>query len=269
MILSGEMPVHIGPLTLESLSYIPRWTEHWLKPLHPEVYRLTLFSCPGYLTYATHQHNVPAGVGASHYYGAYDGGNLLGFIEYAVTGPGMFINNLCVNASARSQGVGTRLLEWVHQEAIRRACTFVRLDCFSWNHPALAYYLAQGYEAIGETFWSTGSNPYRTEGGNCGYLVRDYPFAEVSQQAFGFSTFHLGREGQTTAVGRIDRHAYRLVVGDEPPAADILRTLAALDPDRAIFLIHTTPGLTELSSLKRISSSLTMELSLAKREGGR
>lgn len=263
MILPGVMLVQIGPLALESLPSIPRWTGQWLKPLHPEVYRLTLFSCPGYLDYVRHQQSVPAGLGATHYYGAYEETDLLGFIEYAVTGAGMFINNLCVSSAARGQGVGTRLLEWVHQEAARRACTNVRLDCFSWNRPALAYYLAQGYEATGETFWSTGSNPYRTEAGNCGYLVRDYPFAQVSQQAFGFSTFHLSREGQTTAVGRIDDHSYRLIAGDKPPAPDLLRALAALEPGRSLFLIHTTPAVEGLSALKPISSSLTMELSLA------
>lgn len=269
MALAGEMLVNIRPLTLESLAQIPRWTERWMAPLHPKIFSLTLFSCPGYLTYAWHQQTVPAGVGASRFYGAYDGDDLLGFIEYAVVEQGLFINNLCVSDSARGRGIGTRMLEWVHQEGIRRACAFVRLDCFSWNHPALAYYLALGYEPKGETFWSIGSNPYREEAGNCGFLVRDYPFAEVSQQAFGFSTFHLSREGKTTAVGRIDNHSYRVVAGDKPPAPDIWRTLAAIDPHRDLFLIHAAADLAGLPSLKRISSSIQMEFSLPKRDGGR
>ncbi|MCL6458402.1 MAG: GNAT family N-acetyltransferase, partial [Gorillibacterium sp.] len=218
-------------------------------------------SCSGYISYMNHQQSIPFHVGATCLVGAYNGTTLTGFIEYAVMEKELFINNICVNERYRGLGIGSLLLNAVYEDALTRGYSKVRLDCFSWNESVYRYYRSLGYAEVGETFWSVGANPFQHKPANHGFLVHDYPFAEVCQQAFGFSTFLLNKDGNMTRIGRLQSSHYRLALKNEHLGEDLLQVLAALDPTRSLFLLHSDPGLVE-SSFRRISSSIQMELSL-------
>ncbi|MBC8079126.1 MAG: GNAT family N-acetyltransferase [Gorillibacterium sp.] len=254
--------MEILPLKKESLAMIPQWTQQWMQTLNPNVFPLTIFSCSGYIPYILQQQSVPFHASGTYLLGAYNGAALTGFIEFTVTNKDLFINNICVNEQYRGRGIGTRLLDHVNEQALRHGYSKVRLECFSWNESVYQSYLALGYVKTGETFWSVGTNPVKDKPANHQYLVRDYPFAEVCQQAFGFSTFHLEKDGKTSRIGRIQSGYYRITLENEHLDEDLLQVLAALDPSRSLFVIQAISGLIEASFLRQISSSIQMELSL-------
>ena len=59
------------------------------------------------------------------------------------------MDGICVDAAARGQGVGTRLLNAVKSEAAKRDLGHVRLDVIDTNPKARALYERQGFVAQG------------------------------------------------------------------------------------------------------------------------
>lgn len=56
----------------------------------------------------------------------------------------MFIDDLCVDASARGQGVGRALFDYVKQEAVRLGCYELTLNVWEGNDAARRFYDRQG-----------------------------------------------------------------------------------------------------------------------------
>lgn len=56
----------------------------------------------------------------------------------------LFIDDLCVDAAARSQGVGRQLYEYVLDYARSIGCYHVTLNVWARNHNAVKYYEAMG-----------------------------------------------------------------------------------------------------------------------------
>jgi ribosomal-protein-alanine N-acetyltransferase len=83
-------------------------------------------------------------------YVAADGGPILGFIIINMRGAFIgYIQILCVDASARSRGLGTRLVEFAERR-IFRVSPNVFLCVSSFNPRARALYERLGYEFVGE-----------------------------------------------------------------------------------------------------------------------
>jgi GNAT superfamily N-acetyltransferase len=61
----------------------------------------------------------------------------------------LYIHRLA--ASPNERGLGAFLLAWAKTETQRRAMTYLRLDCGAHNPHLRAYYLAQGFTAVGKT----------------------------------------------------------------------------------------------------------------------
>lgn len=56
----------------------------------------------------------------------------------------LFIDDLCVDSSARSQGVGKALLDFVKQEAKRLGCYELTLNVWAGNDSAIRFYEKNG-----------------------------------------------------------------------------------------------------------------------------
>ncbi len=59
------------------------------------------------------------------------------------------LNNLCVAASYRGQGLGRMLLEFIVDQAVKKAKTEIRLEVRHLNRAALALYRAAGFQQVG------------------------------------------------------------------------------------------------------------------------
>ena len=87
---------------------------------------------------------------AQEVYVAADGDQLLGFILIMMRGAFTgYIRSICVDGSARSRGIGTKLMNFA-EERIFRETPNVFLCVSSFNPRARALYERLGYEFIGE-----------------------------------------------------------------------------------------------------------------------
>lgn len=76
---------------------------------------------------------------------------LLGLLERDVDNTNFLLDGICVDAAARSQGVGTALLAALEDEARTRHYTSLRLDVIDSNPRARALYERLGFTATGTT----------------------------------------------------------------------------------------------------------------------
>ncbi|MQA53365.1 GNAT family N-acetyltransferase [Pseudomonas piscis] len=96
-------------------------------------------------------------------------GHLQGFAELAASGTrppleqladGMELVRLYVQRHAQRQGIGQALLRQAENLARGRGASCLWLCAWEGNQPALAFYLAQGYDAVGVTSYEFGGNSY-------------------------------------------------------------------------------------------------------------
>jgi N-acetylglutamate synthase-like GNAT family acetyltransferase len=74
-------------------------------------------------------------------------GKLLGGAECASTWDWMVVKLLWVDQACRKKGHGTKIIELIEKEAIRRKCVGVHLDTYSFQ--AKDFYLKLGYKVFG------------------------------------------------------------------------------------------------------------------------
>ena len=67
--------------------------------------------------------------------------------------PGIYLEDLFVNESARGRGVGKALLTRLAEVAITRGCGRVEWSVLDWNAPAIEFYQRMGASAMDE--WTT------------------------------------------------------------------------------------------------------------------
>ena len=81
--------------------------------------------------------------------------------------PGIYVEDLYVEPSARGAGVGKALLKNVAKLALDRGCGRLEWSVLDWNKPAIDFYLALGSQAMDE--WTvhrvTGDDLVRLAGG--------------------------------------------------------------------------------------------------------
>lgn len=75
-------------------------------------------------------------------------GKVLGGVIVSFEWNGMQIQTLWVDDSIRNQGWGSKLMQLVEEEAIKRGCTLAFTDTFTWQAPE--FYLKLGYTLYGE-----------------------------------------------------------------------------------------------------------------------
>jgi ribosomal protein S18 acetylase RimI-like enzyme len=77
-----------------------------------------------------------------------ENGNFVGGVIFSVLWNGMEIDSLWVDESVRGQGWGRKLMEAAEAEGIKRGCSFVYTNTFSWQAPE--FYQKLGYTPYGK-----------------------------------------------------------------------------------------------------------------------
>ncbi|MGD8753660.1 MAG: GNAT family N-acetyltransferase, partial [Anaerolineales bacterium] len=75
------------------------------------------------------------------------GDEIVGGAQCATVWDWMHVKLLWVNPSRRGQGLGSRIMQQIEQEAARRNCIGVHVDTYSFQ--ALDFYLKLGYQVFG------------------------------------------------------------------------------------------------------------------------
>ncbi|HEU5046542.1 MAG TPA: GNAT family N-acetyltransferase [Rickettsiales bacterium] len=86
--------------------------------------------------------------------GAFQQGKLVGCTGFWIGTRmwcGAFIepDNLVIDRDHRRQGIGEQLMAWVEQEGRRHNCQIVKLETYTVNEKARAFYAGQGYDEPG------------------------------------------------------------------------------------------------------------------------
>ena len=73
-------------------------------------------------------------------------------LEFLASGRHVYVDDLVTDATARSQGLGAALLDWLKAEARRLGCTRLQLDSGTQRKDAHAFYLREGLRIEGFHF---------------------------------------------------------------------------------------------------------------------
>lgn len=74
------------------------------------------------------------------------------FLEFLAWGKVLYIDDLITDSETRKLGYGTKLLEWVIQQARNKKCDQVHLDSGPQRYEAHRLYLNHGFKIIGYHF---------------------------------------------------------------------------------------------------------------------
>ncbi|WNS81215.1 GNAT family N-acetyltransferase [Domibacillus sp. DTU_2020_1001157_1_SI_ALB_TIR_016] len=230
-----ERDVMLMPVRSEDVPLVAKWTEEWLGTAHPLAYSLTIFSSPGYTDFLQNQlKSEQKTAGSTHLIGAYDGGQMLGFIELRQAPDQLFINNFCVKKEARGRQIGERLLQYTEQLAKSVGASTVGLDCFVWNGRALDKYAESGFRETSRVHWYTRQNEWGSQT-PVEFEIKNGQEADAHQHAFGFSRLHVQTEKGVMAVNRLKDSYFRLSIHEKNP--EYFNILSQLDQSRTLFLI--------------------------------
>jgi ribosomal protein S18 acetylase RimI-like enzyme len=81
-------------------------------------------------------------------------------LPWAFAEPALIIHRLCVSPSLQGKGIGQRLMEFAERHAAAMECRSIRLDAYSGNRAAIAFYQRRGYRQVGELFFPRRSLPF-------------------------------------------------------------------------------------------------------------
>lgn len=92
-----------------------------------------------------------------HCIAAYDGEQMVGVAGYWLgtrfyCGEYMDVDNVVVQESLRSAGIGAKMMDWLHAKAVEMGVKVVVLDSYSTYSGAHRFYFRQGYEILGFHF---------------------------------------------------------------------------------------------------------------------
>ena len=82
--------------------------------------------------------------------GVYIAGKLLATVGFWIgvrfyCGKYMYVNNFVVDNSERENGIGSKVMHWLEEEARRLTCKAVVLDSYVTNSAAHKFYFGKGY----------------------------------------------------------------------------------------------------------------------------
>jgi len=69
------------------------------------------------------------------------------------------IDNVVVDESRRSQGIGEQMIAWVEDYGRTRGCQMAMLDCYVTKHGAHKFYFRRDYQIVGYHFTKMLPNP--------------------------------------------------------------------------------------------------------------
>ena len=85
----------------------------------------------------------------AHLAAARDGEEIVGFIDFHISGQNAHINELAVEEKSRRAGAGEALVAFAEQTARSFGCREVTLECSEKNAPARALYMKRGFSDVG------------------------------------------------------------------------------------------------------------------------
>jgi ribosomal-protein-alanine acetyltransferase len=94
------------------------------------------------------------------------GGRILGYASTKLIIPEAQILNIAVRPDCTRQGLGERLIAYLHSAAARAGCTKANLEVSETNIPAFRLYSKLGYRIVGKrpNYYYDGSNALLMEG---------------------------------------------------------------------------------------------------------
>jgi ribosomal protein S18 acetylase RimI-like enzyme len=189
----------------------------------PAYLSLGIFECPGATRYVADT-VLLAGQSASRWVVASDGSLVVGTAELRESRDGPFLNNICVDPRYQRSGVGGRLLLDGLAAPGPAGPQQLRLDVFSDNTGALAWYRSLGFSVESVSYWVEPDEAAMAEPG--WWVTHGVPQADAVHGRYGFSDFDLETSAGTYRVRRI---AGRLLRGaglaGDPVACGALREL--------------------------------------------
>lgn len=92
-----------------------------------------------------------------HCIAAFMGDRMVGVAGYWLgarfyCGEYMDVDNVVVDETLRSQGIGAKLMDWLHAKAVERGCKVVVLDSYVTYVGAHRFYFREGYQILGFHF---------------------------------------------------------------------------------------------------------------------
>jgi ribosomal protein S18 acetylase RimI-like enzyme len=239
--MSTTLRPRILPLQEEWLHVIPQMIRSWF---NPDVWPLTVFSCPGYVGYLRENVKIPAEQRPQLLFGAFVSGRLAGFAEWRRMPDSLLLNNIFVSPGHRGSGLGRMLIESGRKLAGQMGLPAVELDVFTWEPKTVRWYREMGFSERYRRHWYTGGNPFVPQDGrkpgtgrSPSFILEGFPQAEACHKAFGFSTFDVRTDSGVHQVGRLHQRYFRLQGITAEPERDLLAGLAELDPGRQLFII--------------------------------
>jgi len=74
--------------------------------------------------------------------------------------PAMIVHRLCVRPDLQGRGIGHRLMKFAEDHATTSAYRSIRLDAYSGNAAAVAFYRQRGYRHVGQLYFPRRSLPF-------------------------------------------------------------------------------------------------------------
>ena len=74
-------------------------------------------------------------------------------LEWEFEEPALVVHRLCVRPGLQGRGFGHRLMRFAEEHAATTGYRSIRLDAYSGNPSALAFYQQRGYRRVGELFF--------------------------------------------------------------------------------------------------------------------
>jgi ribosomal protein S18 acetylase RimI-like enzyme len=257
------------PLEEKWLHLVAQMTRSWL---HPDIWPLTLFSCPGYTDSLRENLKVPERQRSQFFYGAFMNGRLAGFAEWRMQTDSLLLNNLFVSPGNRGNGIGRMLVETGWKRALEDGLSSLDLDVFTYESKTVRWYREMGFLELHRRYWHTGTNPFTredSEDGGAGdysrkgtFILQGFPQAEAVHRAFGFSSFEARTKAGIHQIGRLHQRYYRLCVENPELDTDLLSGLALLEPTRRLLVISPYSHMPDTVPLDPVCAGIRLRLKL-------
>lgn len=190
-------------------------------------------------------------------------GRPVGYAEFRTLDEGnSLLAYICVAERARGLGVATRLI--TYYASVHPTMTWLRLDVFVDNEPALALYHKLGFNEGTQTTWWTRPIPRHAAAlspTRLSITLDTPPFPLASLERYGFCEFQVNKAERAVRVGRMGKSVLRVFCGTDFCDDELLSQIAVAMPDvaTAIVIVPTEEPVT-VGSARRITTSLNMSI---------
>lgn len=165
---------------------------------------------------------------------------VVGCAEFRMRTTQLFWNHCYVKSECRGMGIGALLLTYALNRLPTDHQLTIALDVSEDNKRPIGWYERIGFRQVSGSIWSECSL-VNHPGIKPEYTIPDLNQANLVQQRYGISLFHIQTLQGSYPIGRIGSHLYR-VIGHEllndPVAVNVL---IHLDGTRKLLCIHSDP----------------------------